>query len=133
MEAVEFSVANDHPVAGPGWVYAWIHERRAFYIGATWLHPVARAELHLHADTTDPRSLALREVVGALDGPPTVIAIAVSESSDRQVLKAALIRECAERRWLADNFIGPGREHPESSDEVDWLAGAVTVLRPHLN
>lgn len=132
MRVIEFCLLNDHPVAGPGWVYAWIHDRRIFYIGATWLHPAARAERHLHAETQDPRSLAIREVVRALDTSPSIVAVPVPSDLDRQAMKWALIRESADRGWLHADFVGPGQESAHGQVSDDWLAGAVDALRGHV-
>lgn len=132
MRVIEFCVSNDHPVAGPGWVYAWIHDRRILYVGATWLHPAARAERHLHAETHDPRSLALREVVSGLDSPPSIVATPVPPDLDRQAMKWSLIRESTDRGWLHADFIGPGPESAHGPANDDWLAGAIAALGDHV-
>lgn len=64
MQTEEFSLQNGHPVSAPGWVYVWLLNQRVLYVRATWLHPAVRAEAHLNAPTTDPRSLALRAIIG---------------------------------------------------------------------
>lgn len=132
IEALSFSLADGHPVDGPGWVYAWIHGRRVLYVGATWLHPAARAERHLHAETDDPRSLALREVVGRLGESPTIVGLPVPPPLERQASKASLIEACADRGWLAAEFIGPGRQDAPASSDDGWLDAALAVLADYL-
>jgi len=133
MEPMVFELGDGHPVAGPGWVYAWIHERRVFYIGATWLHPAARAERHLHGETDDPRSLGIRELVERWETSPVIVAVPVPPELDRQVMKRALIAGCAAREWLAEAFIGGAEEARVEAAGERWLAGAVSALGVQLN
>jgi len=129
MEAMEFGLENGHPVAGPGWVYAWIVDGRIFYIGATWLHPAVRAEMHLHDETEDPRSLAIREFLNASSAAPTIVAIPVPMGLDRKAMKDALIAACMDQGWLAAGFIGPGHELRITERTTNsWLSGAITTL-----
>lgn len=126
MEVRWLTVTQGHPVSGPGWVYAWLWNGQVRYIGATWLDPAVRAELHLHAATDDPRSLMLREAAQSDPDNLAILALAVPEGGDRAAYKAALTQACAQASALADDVIWPRGDDPthETVDEA-WLSDAL--------
>lgn len=131
MDALEFRIEHDHPVASTdaGWVYAWHADGHVHYIGATWLHPAVRAEAHLHADTDDPRSLALR---ARAEGGTRfrIVAFAVPDGLDRARLKPALVDACRTSGILAPDAIaavGVRLDHPTTAESA-WLAEALGML-----
>lgn len=129
MDVRRLSLVKDHPISGPGWVYAWVWPDGIRYIGATWLDPAARTEMHLYRETDDVRSLALRAAVEEDGAPRLIVAIPVPEGSDRQVLKTALITACDQAGLLATNFIQAGHHEPVAADtDQPWLDVALSTL-----
>ncbi|MDP3891249.1 hypothetical protein [Nocardioides sp.] len=130
MHPLEFTIRDGHPIDGPGWVYVWLLDGRVLYVGATWVHPAARAELHLSNENADPRSVAIRKRLAAPGGtPPTIIGLPVSADADRQALKHALIAACRDRGWLSQEFVEPGSNH-DGAQSQDWLNEALSALEP---
>lgn len=126
MDTRWLTLANGHPVSGEGWVYVWLWHGQVRYIGATWLDPAVRAELHLHADTDDPRSLMLREAAQSDPDNLAILALAVPEAGDRAAYKTALTQACRRAGALADDAIWPHVDDltHEPVDEV-WLSDAL--------
>lgn len=130
MDVRRLALVEGHPTSGPGWVYVWVWSDGIRYIGATWLDPAARAELHLHSETEDPRSLALRAAVDDVGAPESIVAIPVPEGSDRKVLKTALIAACNEAGLLADDFIHAGEGAPLAAEsDQQWLDAALSNIK----
>lgn len=123
-----FSVSQGHPVDGPGWVYCWVLKDQVIYVGATWLHPAARAQLHLDPETEDSRSQALQKLIG--ERPVEVLAFPVTAEGDRQAHREALLRRCQERGLLSQQYIATRPPSGESLACVstDWLDGAIDEL-----
>lgn len=123
-----FSLRQGHPVDGPGWIYCWVLEHHVIYVGATWLHPAARVQLHLDPETEDPRSQALQKLIE--NRPVEVLAFPVTAQGDRQAHREALLRRCQERGFMSQQSIATRPPSGESLSCVplDWLDGAMDEL-----
>lgn len=130
MERRRLTLVDGHPTSEAGWIYVWLWGGLVRYIGATWLDPAARIEAHLHADTEDPRSLALRAAVESESDSPVIHAFAVLAGADRQAFRRAVVQGCAEAGLLGSAFLGAGDGEvlTEGSDQA-WLRQVVDELR----
>lgn len=126
--SVAFSLRQGHPVDGPGWVYCWLLENHVVYVGATWLHPAARAQLHLDPGTQDPRSQALQKLLES--GLVDVLAFPVAAEGDRQDHREALTRRCQDRGFLSQQYIAtrPPSGPSLSGVPTGWLDSAMAEL-----
>lgn len=110
---VTFSV-QDGEIVSPaaGWVYVWretgVGDRAVIYVGATALHPVARAEKHLR--DPDPLVGRIRARFAAAGGdlarPLTVHAVAVASGGRRALVKAMVAWRVSASGLLSPHYCG---------------------------
>ncbi len=129
MDIRWITLADGRPVSGPGWVYAWMWHGQVRYVGATWLDPAVRAEIHLRKDTDHPNSVALREAVNSESQGPTIVAVPVPAGADRAAYRTALSLACATAGHLAIDFIGPVPSAPTGDVDAAWLRTALAEIQ----
>jgi hypothetical protein len=119
--------ASEVVVPGVTWVYAWCETAdrpaRVVYVGATRLHPAARAEKHLR--DPDPEVGRIRARFAAAGGdlaqPLTVHAVAIEEGGRRALVKARAIALLSDRgllspRWCGDAPAAPAETLTENEE-----------------
>lgn len=121
--------------AGAGWVYAWREDAAAgraavVYVGATGLHPAARAEKHLRDPGPTVGRIRARYAAagGDLAAPMTVLAVEVPVGGRRGLVRArvaALVREVG---LLSPRWCGEPAGPPEESLTDDEEACARALL-----
>ena len=131
---LKFLVRNGHVATEDSWIYVWLHQKQIIYIGATWLHPMARAEVHFHGQTEEIRVVraGLEKAGINLDDEFTVLAFPVPAGLDRQTLKRCLIDALAQDGHLPAVYFGPeAQATAPTGDSLAWVDQAVQKLSSH--
>lgn len=136
IDIVEVQVRDGHVTLKQSYVYCWFHPHEAtvVYVGATWLHPAARAELHLHSSDPEVRVVGdwLARAGIAATTPMRVLAFHVPSSLDRQAARMDLIAALAQEHMLSDSYCGPAPEPDRqgvSTSLSEWTATVIAFLR----
>ncbi|HEY0734333.1 MAG TPA: hypothetical protein VGD69_05465 [Herpetosiphonaceae bacterium] len=136
LDIVEVQVRDGHVTLEQAYVYCWFHPHDAtvVYVGATWLHPAARAELHLHGSDPEVRVVGDWLARAGIDAttPMRVLAFRVPSSLDRQAARIDLIGALAQEGWLSDDYGGPFPEVPRQQERTPvsaWTATVIAFLR----
>ncbi len=135
-KVIEFEVVDGEIlVAGAGWVYVWIVNQpaRVIYVGATGLHPAARAEKHLRDPDADVGRIRGRyEAMGGnIAQSHTVKAIQLPSTARRGAVKFRVAWLLKEAEMLSPHYCG---EPPEgggealSEEEEFWAQTLVSAM-----
>jgi hypothetical protein len=121
-------------VQGGSWVYAWVRvegDLRVVYVGATGLHPMTRAWLHLHHD--DPSLGRVRALLPqAATEPFDVLAVRVPPHVARAAVKTALIARLAGEGLLSDAYVGDLAETPADAVAAEHANLLVRAIGAHV-
>lgn len=98
------------------------------------MHPVARAELHLHALDENARivSVGLEKQGISLDKSMRVLSFEVPDNHDRRKAKTSLISALAKQNLLSDIYFGPVADLSFSVLSVeleDWVSDVVQAIK----
>lgn len=98
------------------------------------MHPVARAELHLHALDENARivSAGLEKQGISLDKSMRILSFEVPDNHDRREAKTSLILALAKQNLLSDIYFGPAPDLAFSVSSVeleDWVSSVVHVIK----
>ena len=136
IKPLTLKIKKGHVTLEKQYVYCWFQESasQTFYVGATWIHPAARAALHLHASDDDARivGIKLEEQGISLNEPMLILAFALPGGLNRKEAKVALISSLAEQNLLSSNYFGlpPGSSSPTLSSELRrWVDDAVQAIK----
>jgi predicted amino acid dehydrogenase len=130
-EILKFSVKQGHVTDGQGYVYCWFHpqDKQVMYVGATWMHPAARAELHLHGIDEAARKVGshLQQAGVDINEAMQVIAFVVPEQMNRQTAKNALIQTLHAEQKLSFSYFGSEPQAINATDDtyLEWARQAV--------
>lgn len=131
-EMIEVLVRDGHVTLNQAFVYCWLHPRdqTIMFVGATWLHPAARAELHLHGDDPAARIVGAHlEPLGiSPDEPLRMLAFPAPAGLDRQAARLDLIAALARDGLLAGGYFGPPAESPPADPAAPLGAWTATVI-----
>ena len=92
LEVIEFKVKDGEVICNDSeWVYVWVDPSASVVIkvGATWLHPAARAEKHLKSEKTSSAN---------------VTAFRIPDGINRQHVKVALIDQLRKANRLSEEL-----------------------------
>ena len=135
-DLVELRMRDGHVTLEQSYAYCWFHPDNAtvLYVGATWLHPAARAELHLHGDDPQVRIVGAGLEQAGIDAnaPMRILAFLVPSQLNRQEAKMDLIGALANERLLSEHYFGPSPESPRQPDDASmstWTATVIAFLR----
>lgn len=98
------------------------------------MHPVARAELHLHALDKNARivGVGLEKQEISLDNAMRVLTFEVPDNYDRRKAKTSLISTLAKQNLLSDIYFGPAPDLSFSASSVeleDWVSDVVRAIK----
>jgi hypothetical protein len=104
------------------------------YVGATWMHPAARAELHLHGEDPQARIVGthLANAGIALQESMLILAFAVPNQINRQAAKLALIATLADRHMLSERYFGlapDAVDQPPDATIAEWARTVVATIQ----
>ena len=105
------------------------------YVGATWMHPAARAELHLHGIDEAARKVGshLQQAGVDINEAMQVIAFAVPEHLNRQTAKIALIQTLHAKQKLSTHYFGTEPDTLDVTDNtyLEWSRQLVGKINPN--
>ncbi|HEY1014720.1 MAG TPA: hypothetical protein VGE07_18560 [Herpetosiphonaceae bacterium] len=135
-DVVEVTVRDGHATLDRAFVYCWFHpaDGSIMFVGATWLHPAARAELHLHGNDPAARIVGAQlEPLGiSPDAPLRMLAFPVPAALDRQAARMDLIAALGREGLLAASYFGPAAAQAPADGDAPlgaWTAAVVAHLR----
>ena len=136
-EMLVLQIKDGHVDAEQSCIYCWLHplDHKVIYVGATWMHPIARAELHLHSNDPNARIVGehLSEASVGLENL-SILSFSVPDSMKRKRLKIGLINQLAENNLLSELYFGIHVERAFSIEdaEIDWLDSVIAQIATHI-
>jgi hypothetical protein len=133
---ISLRVVDGHVAGEQMYVYCWQHphDGKAMYVGATWLHPAARAELHLHGMEAEARVVGEKLAPLGIDPkePLTLLAFPVPDGMERQECRRALIAQLAQTQDLSAAYFGPAPESmrfDDASELGQWVKQVAETIK----
>jgi hypothetical protein len=127
-----YTVSDGHISEGNASVYAWLEPGGVIYVGATLLHPAARAELHLSGDDPEARVLGrlYPERGGVIDERLRFVSFELPPQSDRAAVRQQMMGVLAREHLLSERYFGPtpDRTLRPPAELEGWLTEALTRL-----
>lgn len=127
-------VVEGHATLDQPFVYCWLHpqEQTIIYVGATWLHPAARAELHLQGLDPEARIVGenLTRLGLGLNQAMKMLAFPVPQEWDRQTVRHHLIAALAREKSLSDVYFGPAPDEMLNEEMYrSWIEAALEDIK----